>query len=126
LRFLPIPASRETLEAMVKACGFRRFAMDSIEYVGLVASSLATLAFLPQVVKTWRSRSAHDFSLATLLMLEAGTSLWIVYGLSRDAPAIWLGNGVTFALAGFILLVKLRSVLASIGSPAEETKPSGL
>jgi MtN3 and saliva related transmembrane protein len=61
--------------------------MDSIEYVGLVASTLATLAFLPQVVKTWRSRSAKDFSLLTLLLLEAGVSLWIFYGAWRDAPA---------------------------------------
>jgi len=99
--------------------------MDNIEYVGLVASSLATLAFLPQVVKTWRSRSANDFSLATLLMLEAGTSLWIIYGVSRDAPAIWLGNGVTFALAGFILSVKMKSVLVSMGSPAGRSKASG-
>jgi MtN3 and saliva related transmembrane protein len=100
--------------------------MDAIEYIGLVASSLATLAFLPQVVKTWRSRSANDFSLATLLMLEAGTFLWIFYGVSRDAPAIWLGNGVTFALAGFILSVKMKSVLLSIGSPAERSKSSDL
>ena len=55
--------------------------MDSIEYLGLVASSLATLAFLPQVVKTWRTGSAHDFSLTTLLMIEAGTSIWIYYGV---------------------------------------------
>jgi MtN3 and saliva related transmembrane protein len=99
--------------------------MDNIEYVGLVASSLATLAFLPQVVKTWLSRSANDFSLATLLMLEAGTVLWILYGVLRDAPAIWLGNGVTFALAGFILLMKVKSVLLSIGLPAERSKRSG-
>ena len=96
--------------------------MDSIEYVGLVASSLATLAFLPQVVKTWRSGSANDFSLATLLMLEAGVGLWIVYGLLRAAPAIWLGNGVTFALAGFILSVKLRNLLHS---PAGGPRPFG-
>jgi MtN3 and saliva related transmembrane protein len=83
--------------------------VDSIEYVGLVASTLATLAFLPQVVKTWRSRSAKDFSLTTLLLLEAGTSIWMLYGLWREAPAIWLGNGVTFALVGFILVVKVRN-----------------
>jgi MtN3 and saliva related transmembrane protein len=99
--------------------------MDAIEYIGLVASSLATLAFLPQVVKTWRSRSANDFSLTTLLMLEAGTSLWIFYGALRDAPAIWLGNGVTFVLAGFILSVKMKGVPLSIGSPAGKSKPSG-
>ena len=86
--------------------------MDSIEYVGLVASTLATLAFLPQVVKTWRTRSADDFSLVTLLMLEAGTSLWICYGVWREAPAIWLGNSVTLALVGFILSVKVRNVLS--------------
>ncbi|WP_413991980.1 SemiSWEET family sugar transporter [Labrys okinawensis] len=99
--------------------------MDAIEYIGFVASSLATLAFLPQVVKTWRSGSANDFSLATLLMLEAGTSLWIFYGALRDAPAIWLGNGVTFVLAGFILSVKMKSVLFSIGPPQGRSRPSG-
>ncbi len=86
--------------------------MDSIEYVGLVASTLATLAFLPQVVKTWRTRSADDFSLATLLMLEAGVSLWIFYGVWRNAPAIWLGNGVTFVLVGFILWMKTENILS--------------
>ncbi len=85
--------------------------MDIIEYLGLLASTLATLSFLPQVVKTWRSRSARDFSLITLVMLEAGTAIWIFYGVLRDAPAIWLGNSVTFALAGFILSVKLRNGL---------------
>jgi MtN3 and saliva related transmembrane protein len=84
--------------------------MDGAEYLGLAASSLATLAFLPQVAKTWRTRSVHDFSLVTLLMLEAGTGLCIVYGLLRDALAIWLGNGVTLTLAGFILFVKIRSL----------------
>lgn len=86
--------------------------MDSIEYVGLVASTLATLAFLPQVAKTWRTRSAEDFSLVTLLMLEAGTALWICYGLWRGAPAIWLGNSVTLTLVGFILWVKAENMLA--------------
>ena len=85
--------------------------MDNIKYLGLVASSLATLAFLPQVVKTWRTGSAKDFSLITLLMIEAGTSLWIFYGLLRNAPAIWLGNGVTFALVGLILSVKIKNLL---------------
>ena len=92
--------------------------MDGIEYLGLVASSLATLSFLPQVIRTWRTRSAQDFSLTTLLMLEAGTILWIVYGLSRGAPAIWLGNAVTFTLVGFILWVKasnLRSARSIVG-----------
>jgi len=86
--------------------------VDNIEYLGLVASSLATLAFLPQVVKTWRTGSAKDFSLTTLFMIEAGTSLWIFYGVLRSAPAIWLGNGLTFALVGLILSVKIKNLLS--------------
>ena len=86
--------------------------MDSTEYVGLVASTLATIAYLPQVVKTWRTRSANDFSLPTLLLLECGVGLWVFYGVMRDAPAIWIGNSVTFALAGFILSVKVESLLS--------------
>ena len=92
----------------LSACSSGRLGVDVIECLGLLASTLATLAFLPQVVKTWRSRSANDFSLVTLVMLEGGCGLWIFYGVLRDAPAIWLGNGVTLALAGFILMVKLR------------------
>ncbi|MFT3973870.1 MAG: SemiSWEET transporter [Amaricoccus sp.] len=82
--------------------------MDSTEYLGFIASIFGTVAFLPQVAKTWRTQSAQDFSLATLLLLEAGVGLWMVYGILRAAPAIWFGNGVTFCLAGYILIVKLR------------------
>ena len=81
--------------------------MDDIEFLGLVAGLLTTFAFLPQAVQTWRTRSADDFSLPTLLMLVGGVGLWTVYGLFRGAPSVWLGNGVTFALAAFILSVKL-------------------
>lgn len=90
--------------------------MDSVEYVGMIATSLATLAFLPQVIKTWRTRSAHDFSLVTLLMLEVGTAIWIFYGVMRSAPAIWIGNSVTLALAGFILLMKIKNLTAERAS----------
>jgi MtN3 and saliva related transmembrane protein len=84
--------------------------MDAIEWLGMVASGMGMFAFIPQVVKTWRTRSAHDFSLTTLVMLETGVALWMIYGLLREAPAIWLGNAVTFVLAGFILLVKLHNL----------------
>ncbi len=82
--------------------------MDRIEFLGLIAGILTTFAFLPQAVKTWRARSARDFSLPTLLMLVAGVGLWTIYGVLRGAPSVWLGNGTTMLLASFILSVKLR------------------
>lgn len=90
--------------------------MDRIEYLGLVASFLTTTAYLPQVVKTWRTRSADDFSLPTLIMLVAGIGVWTTYGLMRAAPAVWFGNSITFVLAAFILSVKLRGPQAGSGS----------
>lgn len=83
--------------------------MVGIEILGLVAGALTTLAFLPQAVRTWRLGSARDFSLSTLLMLVSGVGLWTVYGVVRSAPSVWLGNGVTAALASSILAVKLRN-----------------
>jgi MtN3 and saliva related transmembrane protein len=82
--------------------------LDRIEWIGLVACILTTFAFLPQAVKTWRTRSADDFSLPTLLMLEVGVALWAIYGVMRAAPSVWIGNGITLLLAAFILSVKLR------------------
>ena len=84
--------------------------LDRIEFIGLVAGLLTTFAYMPQVVKTWRTRRADDFSLPTLLMLVVGIGLWTIYGVLRAAPSIWLGNGVAIVLAAFILSVKLRRV----------------
>ena len=82
--------------------------MDWVEVLGFVASGLTTFAFLPQAIKTWRTGSARDFSLSTLLMLVAGVGMWTIYGIMRTAPSVWFGNGVTLALATFILSVKVR------------------
>lgn len=89
--------------------------MDSIELIGLVASLLTTTAYLPQVLKTWRTRSADDFSLPTLIMLVVGIGLWTIYGMLQALPAVWIGNGVTLVMAASILSVKLRLPLGPGG-----------
>ena len=63
--------------------------MDAIEILGIVAGVLTTFAFAPQAVKTWKTGSARDFSLPTLLMLVSGVALWTLYGVLRGAPAVW-------------------------------------
>lgn len=81
---------------------------DWTEGIGLVAGALTTVAFVPQVAKTWRTGSAEDFSLNMLLMFVAGVALWLLYGvLSRSTPMV-LANSVTLLLASYILAVKVR------------------
>jgi len=79
-----------------------------VQAIGLAAGALTTLAFLPQVVKTWRTRSTADISLWMFLVFLTGVGLWLAYGLLiGDAPLI-AANGATFLLAGVILYFKLR------------------
>lgn len=79
-----------------------------VQAIGLAAGALTTLAFLPQVVKTWRTRSTADISLWMFLVFLTGVGLWLAYGLLiGDAPLV-AANGATFLLAGVILYFKLR------------------
>ncbi len=81
---------------------------DATTAIGLVAAVLTTAAFLPQVIKTWRTRKTRDISLGMFLVLCLGIFLWLVYGLLRDDLPLILANAVTLALAGTILVFKLK------------------
>jgi len=78
------------------------------ELVGLAAAFLTTLAFLPQVLHTIRTRSTHDISLKMYSLFTLGVFLWLIYGLIlRDVPII-AANAITFLLSGTVLVLKLR------------------
>ncbi|QYZ78559.1 hypothetical protein E2N92_03495 [Methanofollis formosanus] len=83
--------------------------MDATMLIGFSAGLLTTVSFFPQVVRTLRTRSAHDFSALMLFLLFTGLTLWLVYGLLRDDAAIVATNGVTAALVAVIGGVKVRS-----------------
>jgi len=76
--------------------------------LGLVAGLLTTVAFLPQVWKVWKSRSARDISLPMYLIFTLGVALWLVYGLMTAALPIIVANAVTLLFAGAVLVMKLR------------------
>ncbi|MFA7095938.1 MAG: SemiSWEET transporter [Gammaproteobacteria bacterium] len=83
--------------------------MDTItQLLGSTAGMLTTVAFLPQVIKTWRSRSANDISTATFALFATGVALWLVYGLLLALWPIVVANGVTLVLASIILYFKFR------------------
>ena len=82
--------------------------VSHLTLLGLAAAACTTLAFLPQVIKTWRTRSTKDVSLGMFLILNTGILLWLVYGFLRlDVPLI-VANGITLMLASTILVFKLR------------------
>ncbi|MEO1148142.1 MAG: SemiSWEET transporter, partial [Cyanobacteria bacterium J06638_22] len=81
--------------------------MDWSTLLGLLAGTLTTASFVPQVLKTWRSRSAQDISALWLVTFTTGISLWFIYGLIILSLPIILANGITLALTLLILLFKL-------------------
>lgn len=82
--------------------------MDQVTLIGLLAGTLTTIAFIPQLQQTWRSRSAQDVSLGMLLTFTAGVFLWLIYGLLLGALPIILANLVTLVLTLAILILKVR------------------
>jgi MtN3 and saliva related transmembrane protein len=78
----------------------------SIETVGYLAGLLTTVAFVPQVIKTWKSKSADDLSPGMLAAFSLGVGLWLVYGVAVRSTPIVAANAVT--LAQTIILVVLR------------------
>lgn len=78
------------------------------DLLGSAAGFLTTAAFVPQVVKTWKSKSAADLSLGMFLVFALGVLLWLAYGILIGATPIIVANSVTLALALSILLMKLR------------------
>ena len=82
--------------------------IDFTTALGLTAGVISTLAFVPQLIKTWQSKSAHDLSWSMLFILCTGITLWLVYGLViSDVPVI-AANSVLLLLVSVILVLKIR------------------
>jgi MtN3 and saliva related transmembrane protein len=82
--------------------------MELVTLIGFTAGALTTIAFWPQLQRTWTTRSAEDVSLAMLLTFITGVSLWFVYGMLVHSWPIIITNVVTFVLTAAILVLKLR------------------
>jgi MtN3 and saliva related transmembrane protein len=82
--------------------------MESANTLGLIAGALTTVAFIPQVVKIWKSKHTLDISLGMFSIFSAGVFLWLLYGLQLGALPIILSNGITLVLSLTILVFKLR------------------
>tara|TARA_Y100001968_G_scaffold129458_1_gene118143 strand:- start:52 stop:327 length:276 start_codon:yes stop_codon:yes gene_type:complete len=84
--------------------------MNNFNYIdlfGFLAALLTTIAFLPQLHKTWKTKSADDVSLSMLILFIVGLLCWIIYGLKINSIPILVANIVTFLFNFSILILKL-------------------
>lgn len=82
--------------------------MNLVDLLGTLAGTFTTIAFLPQVIKTWRTGSAEDISLVMFLLFSTGVLLWLIYGIALRAYPIIIANGITLVLASLVLYLKIR------------------
>tara|TARA_B100000700_G_scaffold308227_1_gene385619 strand:- start:49 stop:372 length:324 start_codon:yes stop_codon:yes gene_type:complete len=75
--------------------------------LGYIAAFLTTIAFLPQLLKTLRTKSADDVSLLMLILFLTGVFCWIIYGWFIKSIPILIANSLTFSLNMLILILKL-------------------
>jgi len=82
--------------------------IDKFEIIGLIAAVLTTSAYVPQVYKTWKTKSAGNISLTMYIAMFIGILLWLVYGFHLNSFAMISANSVTAILTLIILVFKLR------------------
>ena len=81
--------------------------LNYIDLVGYLAALLTTVAFLPQLYKTWKTKSADDVSLIMLILFITGLTCWIVYGIKINSIPILVANIITFIFNFSILILKI-------------------
>jgi len=80
----------------------------NIEIIGITAGVLSCTTFLPQVIKTWKSKSTKDVSLLMFIIAAISTSLWLVYGILIDSFSIIFTNVIVLILSLIMLFLKIK------------------
>lgn len=82
--------------------------MNGVEILGYAAGAITCLTFLPQVIKTWKSKSAKDVSLNMFLIAAINEVMWIVYGALLDNWVIILTNAIVLSMSLTMIWLKFR------------------
>ena len=78
------------------------------ELIGFLAGVLVAAALLPQVIKSWKTKSTKDISLGWSITSITGQAMWLVYGVLVSSPSLVIMSAVTLVMALSVLYLKLR------------------
>jgi len=80
----------------------------AVETLGMIAGTLTTIAFVPQVLKIYRTKSAKDVSYMMFSIFSTGIVFWLIYGILIRSTPIIAANAVTLTLSMIIIALKVR------------------
>jgi len=92
--------------------------MDITVIIGNIAALLTTISFLPQAVKTIKTKDTASLSFPMYLLFVTGVTLWLIYGVLNNQMPIILGNAITLLLAGIILGFMIKGIFTKKSSSA--------
>lgn len=78
------------------------------DWIGSIAATLTTTAFIPQAWQVWRTRHTKDISLGMYAIFTSGVALWAIYGVMIGSWPVIIANCITLVLAGAVLVMKIR------------------
>lgn len=82
--------------------------MTGVDILGYAAGAITSLTFLPQVIKTWKEKSAKDVSLLMFVIAAVNEVMWIIYGALLNNWVIILTNAIVLAMSLAMIYLKLR------------------
>lgn len=82
--------------------------MDIYEILGLLAATCTTVSFLPQVYKTWKTKSTAGLSLTMFSIFFIGIVLWLIYGIHLRSLPMILANSITAISSLFLVIMKIK------------------
>ena len=82
--------------------------MTTIDILGFVAGTISSVVFLPQVIKTWKEKSAKNVSLLMFIIAFVNEVMWIAYGALRNDMVIVITNVIMITMCSIMLLLKLK------------------
>lgn len=79
-----------------------------IEILGYISATITTIAFLPQIIKTFKTKSAKDVSMGMFVLFTTGVFLWIIYGILTNTIPVLIANAVIFCLSLTQIILKIK------------------
>jgi len=80
----------------------------NLEILGLIAGTLSCITFVPQIFKTWKTKSVKDISILSFTIVSVSTILWLVYGILKELPSVIMTNIVVLLTALIMIFMKFK------------------
>lgn len=82
--------------------------MNYVDIIGYVAGLLVLLSLIPQIIKSWKTKSTKDISLLRYIIYIIGIIMWLIYGIILVNGPMIIANSISLVLASSILYLKLK------------------